>query len=53
VEISYSLDGQTYTLLRLAYLVPAEVTQVGPMCASPDGSGFETVFEEFTIQPLG
>jgi regulation of enolase protein 1 (concanavalin A-like superfamily) len=53
VEIFYSLDGQEYTLLRLAYLVPAVVTQVGPMCASPDGSGFETVFEEFTVQPLG
>lgn len=50
VEIFYSLDGQTYQLLRLAYLVPSEVTQVGPMCASPDGSGFMTTFESFKIQ---
>ncbi len=49
VEVSYSLDGQNYTLLRLAYLVPAGVTQVGPMCASPDGSGFEITFSDFSI----
>jgi uncharacterized protein len=52
VEVSYSLDGQVFTLLRLAYLVPSEVTQVGPMCASPDGNGFEVSFEEFRIDPL-
>ncbi len=51
VEIFFSLDGQNHTLLRLAYLVPAEVTQVGLMCASPDGSGFTTIFEDFQIKP--
>jgi regulation of enolase protein 1 (concanavalin A-like superfamily) len=39
-------------MLRLAYLIPSEVTQVGPMCASPDGSGFEISFQEFRIAPL-
>lgn len=52
VEIFYSLDGEKYTLLRLAYLVPAAVTLVGPMCASPDGPGFTTVFEGFKVTPL-
>jgi uncharacterized protein len=52
VEISYSLDGQTYTLLRLAYLAPAEITQAGPMCASPDGTGFEVHFEDLCIEAL-
>jgi hypothetical protein len=52
VEVFYSLDGKEYTLLRLAYLVPSAVTQVGPMCASPDGAGFEIVFADFSVQPL-
>jgi uncharacterized protein len=49
VEIFYALDGQNYNLLRVAYLVPA-VTQVGLMCASPEGPGFTTVFEGFSVQ---
>lgn len=52
VEVFYSLNGQDYTLLRLAYLVPSAVTQVGPMCASPEGSGFEIVFEDFSVKPV-
>jgi regulation of enolase protein 1 (concanavalin A-like superfamily) len=52
VEVSYSLDGQAYILLRLAYLVPSEITQAGPMCASPDGNGFEASFTEFRVEPL-
>jgi uncharacterized protein len=52
VEVSYSLDSQAFSLLRLAYLVPAEITQVGPMCASPDGSGFQVTFADFHIEAL-
>lgn len=52
VEVFYSLDGKEYQLLRLAYLVPAPVTLVGPMCASPDGPGFTAVFEDFQVRPL-
>lgn len=51
VQVFYALDGQHYTLLRLAYLLPSAVTQVGLMCASPDGSGFEVVFRNFAILP--
>jgi uncharacterized protein len=50
VEIFYSLDGQNYILLRVAYLIPA-VTQVGLMCASPEGPGFSVIFEDFRVQP--
>lgn len=50
VEIFFSLDGQTYELMRLAYLVPSPVTQVGPMIASPDGSGFDVVFREYHVE---
>lgn len=52
VEISYSLDGERFTLLRIAYLLPSAETLVGVMCAAPDGSGFDVVFEEFSVQPL-
>jgi uncharacterized protein len=51
VEIFYSFDGQSYLLLRVAYLVPAAVTLVGPMCASPDGPGFGVTFEDFQVKP--
>ncbi|NEN90739.1 MAG: DUF1349 domain-containing protein [Okeania sp. SIO3H1] len=47
VEVEYSLDGESYSLLRLGYLTTANELQVGLMCASPDGDGFSVVFEEF------
>jgi uncharacterized protein len=52
VEIFYSLDGVNYQLLRLAYLVPSPMTQVGIMCASPEGTGFTVTFENFSVQPV-
>jgi regulation of enolase protein 1 (concanavalin A-like superfamily) len=52
VEIFYSLDGADYTLLRIAYLLPSAEAMVGVMCAAPDGTGFDVVFEEFDVQPL-
>lgn len=52
VEIFYSLDGEEYILLRVAYLVPTAITQVGPMCASPDGPGFSVIFENFQVTPV-
>ena len=50
-EIFYSLDGANYTLLRIAYLLPSAETQVGVMCAAPDGKGFDVVFEGFSVHP--
>jgi regulation of enolase protein 1 (concanavalin A-like superfamily) len=52
VEIFYSLDGVHYTMMRLAYLTPVGVLQVGPMCASPDGGGFDVRFEGFNVRIL-
>jgi regulation of enolase protein 1 (concanavalin A-like superfamily) len=49
VEVQYARDGDPFTLLRLAYLTPLETVQVGLMCASPEGDGFTTVFEQFTV----
>jgi hypothetical protein len=50
VEISYSLDGSSFTMLRLAYLAEVEQMQVGPMCAAPQGPGFPVTFEGFSVQ---
>lgn len=52
VEVEYSLDGDRYTLLRLAYLSDTEKLQVGLMCASPDGKGFSVTFEELKFSEL-
>ena len=49
VKVEYSLDGESYSLLRLAYLTTANELQVGLMCASPDGDGFSVIFEEFKV----
>ncbi|WP_413159972.1 DUF1349 domain-containing protein [Capilliphycus salinus ALCB114379] len=49
VEVEYSVDGDRYTLLRLAYLSTQERLQVGLMCASPDGEGFSVAFEDLKI----
>lgn len=49
VEVLYSLNGEQYNLLRVAYLTEAETVQVGLMCASPQGEGFSVTFEGFKI----
>lgn len=49
VEVEYSLNGQYYQMLRLAYLTHTETLQVGLMCASPQGEGFSVVFEGWKI----
>jgi regulation of enolase protein 1 (concanavalin A-like superfamily) len=51
VEIFYSLDGKDYTLLRIAYLLPAPAMDVGVMCAAPDGHGFDVTFDDFQVRP--
>ena len=51
VEVSYSVDGERYQMLRLSHLTDAGPLLVGPMCAAPDGAGFEVTFEEFAVGP--
>ena len=52
VEVSYSLDGAAYTMLRQAYFTDRPSVDVGLMIASPIGDGFTAVFEDFTIAPV-
>lgn len=51
VAVLYSLDGTKFVLLRLADFPVVPTVSVGPVCASPDGGGFEVVFESFTVEP--
>lgn len=52
VEISYSLDGTTFQLLRQAYFPPSPSLKIGLMAASPKGKGFEVVFDNFKIKEI-
>jgi hypothetical protein len=49
VEVQYSLNGQDYWMMRLAYLTEASSLQVGLMCAAPQGEGFSVEFEGFKL----
>lgn len=50
LELHYCLEGEKYTMLRMAYLTPVETVSVGVMCASPNGNGFPTIFEGFKVE---
>lgn len=52
VEIYYSYDDQTYTLMRIAWMQDNMPVQVGLMAASPDGQGFQASFEHFQVKHL-
>ena len=52
VEIFYSLDGKNYIMSNLAYFPEQKSAMIGMMAASPDGDGFEAVFEDFKIRHL-
>lgn len=49
IECFCSLDGKNYQSVRQGYLVPSESLQVGVMCASPEGNGFEAVFQNLQL----
>jgi uncharacterized protein len=52
VEIFYSYDDLTYTMMRLAYFPNNRPVMVGMTAASPDGDGFNALFEHFEITHL-
>ncbi|KEQ28153.1 hypothetical protein N180_00505 [Pedobacter antarcticus 4BY] len=49
VEISYSLDDKKYTMIRTAWFKDNCPVMVGLVGASPDGKGFDAVFENFKV----
>ncbi|WP_158826866.1 DUF1349 domain-containing protein [Mucilaginibacter lacusdianchii] len=52
IEIFYSLDDKNYILTRNAPLQDNAPVMVGLMAASPDGTGFEARFENFSVKHL-
>lgn len=52
VEVFYSFDDKTYTMMRNAWLQDNSPVMVGLMAASPDGDGFTATFEHFQIKHL-
>jgi regulation of enolase protein 1 (concanavalin A-like superfamily) len=52
IEVHYSLDGESYTMIRQAYLPESARMQVGLMLACPTGDGFEVVFEGYRLSAL-
>jgi regulation of enolase protein 1 (concanavalin A-like superfamily) len=52
VEIFYSFDDETYSMMRLAYFPDNIQVMVGMTAASPDGNGFDALFEDFEINHI-
>lgn len=52
VEVAYSLDDRSYQMIRMAYFPPNCPVMLGMTAASPDGPGFEALFEGFQIRHL-
>lgn len=52
VEVFYSYDDKEYKMIRTCYLEDNCPVQVGIMGASPDGEGFEAIFENFEVKHL-
>jgi regulation of enolase protein 1 (concanavalin A-like superfamily) len=52
VQISYSLDNEKWSMLRLAYFPPAVPVKVGMVAAAPGKEAFEVQFENFAVIAL-
>lgn len=52
IEIFYSFDDKSYTMMRNAPLEDNIPIKVGLMAASPDGEGFKASFEHFQVTHL-
>lgn len=50
LRLQYSVDGQTWPLLRLCYF-PAGNVNVGVMCCSPERRGLAVNFVEMSLTP--
>ena len=52
VEIFYSFDDKSYTMMRNAWFQDNIPVMVGLMAASPEGKGFNALFENFRVTHL-
>ena len=49
LEVLYSIDGKNFTSTRLGYLPLQAAVDTGIMCCSPEGTGFESTFDEIRL----
>lgn len=52
VEVFYSFDDKTYTLMRNCWMQDNTPVQVGLAAACPDGEGFQARFDNFKVKRL-
>jgi uncharacterized protein len=52
VQISYSLNDQTWAMLRLAFFPPKIPVKIGMFAAAPGKEAFEVTFDNFSISAL-
>ncbi len=52
VKIESSLDGQTWSMVRLAYFPPNVPVQIGMVAAAPGKQSFQVTFDHFSVGPL-
>lgn len=52
IELFYSFDDVTYTMMRNCWMQDNCPVMVGPVAACPDGNGFTARFENFTVKHL-
>ena len=52
IEIFYSFDDKTYTMMRNAWMESNRPVKIGMMGASPDGDGFKATFSDFSVKHL-
>lgn len=53
LETLCSADGKNFTSVRMGYLVPSAAAEVGIMCAAPEGSGFQCIFDNLKLTTGG
>jgi regulation of enolase protein 1 (concanavalin A-like superfamily) len=51
IMVHFSIEGGPERLIRVARLELDRQVQIGPMCASPEGSGITAVFRDFHVVP--
>ena len=52
IEIFYSFDDKTYTMMHNAWMESNRPVKIGMMGASPDGDGFKATFSDFSVKHL-
>ncbi|QNI38342.1 DUF1349 domain-containing protein [Edaphobacter sp. 4G125] len=52
VQIDYSLDDATWTMVRQAYFPPEVPVRIGMMAAAPGKEDFSVTFDHFSVGPF-